>query len=121
MLNITFRSLWLTLMCLAFLGCERQASEPSPPVRPANVPVDAVWVGGMEGGVFVLIRKPEELSDDNYTGEVYYSSGDLSYKGEMKLLPPGSAAFDVTTKESFEGWDGDRLYLTGNRYLQVQE
>ncbi len=56
-----------------------------------------------------------------YLGEIYYISGDLAYKGPMRIFPTGSTNFDSTKKESFEGWDGDKLYLRNNQYLKIQE
>jgi len=115
---------WKYLLALVFLfsvGCERESSTPAEPVRPSNIPASSVWVGGLDGGVFALIRQSKKLGNDMYLGEIYYISGDLAYKGPMKIFPAGSIDFDPTKKESFEGWDGDKLYLKNNQYLKVQE
>ena len=111
----------LALVFLLVVGCEREASTPTEPNRPPNIPAASLWVGGLDGGVFVLIRKSEKLGKDIYLGEIYYVSGDLAYKGSMKIFPAGITDFDSTKKESYEGWDGDTLYLRNNRYLKVQE
>ncbi len=104
---------------LFLLGCEQENPIIAEPLRPSNVPVASVWVGGVDGGVFVLVKKSKSHDNDTYLGEIYYVSGDLSYKGSMKLLPSGSPGFDATDKESFEGWDGDTLYIKNNQYLKI--
>lgn len=115
---------WKAVLLLVFLlifGCEREVSTSAEPARPSNIPAASIWVGGLDGGVFVLIRKSEKHGKDMYLGEIYYVSGDLVYKGPMKLFPAGTTDFDSTRKESYEGWDGDTLYLSNNRYLKVKE
>lgn len=50
----------------------------TPPIKPENVPVDAVWAGGTDGGGFFLLRS--EFSDtsrftiyfDNNIGSIWY-------------------------------------------------
>lgn len=115
---------WKYVLALAFLfavGCEREVSAPAEPARPSNIPAASVWVGGLDGGVFVRITKADKLGKNIYLGEIHYISGDLSYKGPMKLSPAGPIDFDLTKKESFEGWDGDTLYLNKNYSLKVQK
>ena len=115
---------WKCLLALAFLfaiGCQKEASIPTEPVRPSNIPATSVWVGGLDGGVFVLVKRSKKPGNNMYLGEIYYISGDLAYKGPMKLVPVGSIDFDPTKKESFEGWDGDQLFLRNNQYLKTQE
>jgi hypothetical protein len=116
-------SIILYLLLLAFLflaGCEGEISTPVEPDRPPNIPTASIWVGGLDGGVFVLVKKLEKSNSDLYEAEIHYISGELAYRGPMKIFPAG-ASFDPAKKESFEGWDGDNLYLSKNRYLKVQE
>lgn len=103
------------------IGCEKEPSALAEPPRPQNVPAASVWVGGLDGGVFVLVRKAEKAGKDMYNGEIYYVSGDLAYKGLMRRFPSDATDFDPTKKESFEGWDGDTLYLRNNQHLKAQE
>ena len=105
---------------LVTLGCEKEAPKPVEPVRPSNIPANSLWVGGIDGGVFVLIAKSKKSEKDMYQGEIYYVSGDAAYKGPMKIFPAGSS-FEISEKGSYEGWDGDTLYLSNNRYLKVKE
>ena len=111
------------LICLliVLLGCESEVYAPVEPSKPGNVPSEAVWVGGIDGGVFVLVTRPRGYQQDMYFGEIYYVSGDLAYKGKLRMFPNGAKAFDPGDQSSFEGWDGDMLFLIENRYLKVQE
>jgi hypothetical protein len=111
--------LFLLLTFLLISGCQKEASTSSEPARPPSIPAASVWVGGLDGGVFVVIKKPEIQEQDVYLAEIYYLSGDLAYKGLMRLFPAGAVAFDSSKKESYEGWDGDTLYLSNNRHLKV--
>jgi hypothetical protein len=101
-------------------GCQRDEPVQNEPVRLSSIPAASIWVGGIDGGVFVMIKKLEESKIGDYFAEIFYVSGDLAYKGPMKINPLGST-FDFKKKESYEGWDGDNLYLNDNRYLQVIE
>jgi hypothetical protein len=114
-------------ICLALLlavslvaGCERVVAPPADPPRPANVSPQFMWVGGLDGGVFVMVKKRPQSARDAYDAEIRYVSGDLAYKGAMRAHPP-DASFDPSERKSFEGWDGTHLYLGDGRYLKVVE
>ncbi len=112
----------LFFIILSFSGCQQERTEIQIPPRPLSVPASSIWVGGIDGGVFVLVKKPEEYSETMYHGEIYYTSGDLSYKGPLKMLPSEDSTFNPQDTKSYEGWDGDTLYLTnGRRLLAVEE
>lgn len=117
-LSIKIIMLWLVVFFI--FGCNIE-TKTQMPERPSSVPESAIWVGGPDGGVFVLVKKHIDVDDKIYLAKVYYVSGDIAYNGLMKLYPDGSSEFDVEKKESFVGWDGDNLYLSNNRCLKVQE
>ena len=111
-------------LALAFLfisACDVQQSESEAPNKPASIPEKAFWVGGLDGGVFVLVEKNEKLKKNEYFGEIYYVSGDIAYKGKMEIIPKDSAVIDYMNPESYQGWDGDTLYVVGNKQLKIQE
>jgi len=115
---------WTYVLAVAVvlgLGCEREVSVPTAPARPSNIPATSLWVGGHDGGVYVLITRSEKLGKDMYFGEIYYGSGDLAYKGPMKLNPANSTDFDPAKNDSYEGWDGDTLHLSNDRYLSIKD
>ncbi len=113
--------LFIISVLIFFSACDVQKSEPEAPNKPAQVPNKAFWVGGLDGGVFVLVERNENLEVNEYLGEIYYVSGDLAYKGKLNILPKGSAVIDYTNPEIYQGWDGDTLYVVGNKQLKVQE
>lgn len=106
---------------LLFSACDVQKSEPELPNKPTQVPNKAFWVGGLDGGVFVLVERNESLDASEYLGEIYYISGDLAYKGKLNILPKDSAVIGYENPEIYQGWDGDTLYLSGNKQLKVIE
>ena len=52
--------------------------------------------------------------------EIYSIAGDVAYKGKMTILPKDSAVIDFMTPESYQGWDGDTLYIIGNKQLKIK-
>lgn len=49
------------------------------------VPESAIWIGGPDGGVFVLVKKHNGVDAKIYLAKVYYVSGDIAYNGLMRL------------------------------------
>lgn len=117
-----FKVLKISVICLVFftVGCDVDVYVEEPE-RPTSIPETSLWVGGPDGGVFVLITSPDKLNNNMYHAEIYYVSGDTAYKGFMRIHPANSGDIDLTKKESFSFWDGDNLYLRDGRYLKVQE
>ncbi len=113
----------LPLICLIvfFSACETREPVITEPDKPSGVPVNSIWVGGLDGGVFVLIKGPKKGAERIYFGSIYHASGDLSYQGEMKIFPDFSKTPDLANRQIYQGWDGDTLYLSGSRYLKIQE
>lgn len=110
-----------SLAFLFFSACDVQKSESEIPIKPASVPEKALWVGGLDGGVFVVVGKNENLKPNEYFGEIYYVSGDIAYKGKMEIIPKDSTKIDYMDPESYQGWDGDTLYIIGNKQLKIKE
>lgn len=109
------------LFILVSLGCESQEPVVIEPDKPSSVPSEAIWVGGVDGGVFVLIKESESPENGEYWGEIYYVSGNVSYKGYLKAHPENLSHMDFNSRESYQGWDGDTLYLLEGEYLQILE
>ena len=111
------RLIWFAALTLAISSCELQEATVAPPVKPAAVPEQAFWIGGHEGGVFILISKQQGA--DAYFGTVYFdTSGEVWYQGEFQYT--GDAPFEVTSRSSYTGWDGDFLFLAnGQRLIAV--
>jgi hypothetical protein len=99
------------------LACpSRESAQAAPPPKPSSVPQGAVWSGGADGGVFILLRASK--TPQTYRAEVYDDhAGSLLFRGELALEPPGTTDFDPKDAASYSGWDGDTLHLTGGRRL----
>jgi len=108
------RLIWLVMLIISISGCDMQDGAIAPPAKPNSVPENAFWVGGHEGGVFVLVSKNK--SEVTYYGTIYFdANGDVWYQGKFKYT--GDSPFDVTDKSMYTGWDGDYLFLSNGEKL----
>ena len=103
--------LLLFLFSIIFIGCNNQ------PVKPANVPSDAFFVGGPDGGVFLKCRK--NMSKPNtYQCSIYSdSNGEIWSEGVFAITNSGNTDFDVNDKGIYSYWDGRFLCLKDRRCL----
>ena len=113
-----YHSLLVVVILLTLVGCDSQYPATTLE-RPETVPVNAIWVGGMEGGVYVLLAKPADREKHIYTGTIFYENGEPWYRGEMALSPADASFTDIDREESYVGWDGETLYLSGERSLKA--
>jgi hypothetical protein len=93
-------------------GCSRLASAPP---RPDGVPVSAVWVGGTDGGVFVVCDSPES-GVDVYPCTVFNDgTGDVLMSGRfaVKTTHPGPAVRDL----KYSAYDGRDILLQNGSSL----
>ena len=106
------RHLLLTAVCAVLMtAC---SIETVPPQGPEG----SWWVGGADGGVFVNITDDNNLSDNIYSGIIYYDSDQsVWYNGNFKLV--GDLVFSPEDHSLYVGWDGERLLLTESSYLQA--
>ncbi len=112
----------MLIFCINLIGCEASNDnvEITPPARPANVPKEAIWSGGMDGGVFIYIKKSENAPSNIYSAEIYYdTTGEIWYKGRLSLEASENKIFDFNDKDVYAGWDGDTLYLRDGRMLKA--
>lgn len=97
-----------------------ERSRPEAPTRPSGVPGQAIWSGGAEGGVFLVVRPSGPSEPNVYTGAIYDErSGGVVYQGRLILKPANGAPVPVADPESYSGWDGDTLHLSDGRELNV--
>lgn len=109
-----FPCLLLFIGLLAALGCRESVGQPA---RPANVPAAAFWLGGPDGGAFVLLNKPKNGKTliKTCTGTIYTDSGYVWFSGAFDLAPAGSAPLDIADTDQFDGWDGTELFVKGDK------
>jgi hypothetical protein len=109
-------------MAVIFLvACEKASEKSGIPNIPINVPEESIWVGGLDGGVFVLVTKNESSKANEFLGQIYYISGDLAYKGTLYLSPEISSKVDFDDANTYQGWDGDVLYLINGMQLLIDK
>lgn len=102
----------LLLFSTVLLSCE-----PYQPPNP-NGPAGSWWVGGLDGGVYVFIEDDKNISDNIYQGVIYYEHDkSVWYQGKFKYNKTG--ALDYRNKDIYSGWDGERLFLKDNTYLEA--
>lgn len=104
---------------LTFFGCDKVNDIAEVPQKPVSVPSESIWVGGLDGGVFVFIK--EGSTQGEYWGEIHYASGDIAYKGAFYIEPTGSDSFEYNNPELYQGWDGDTIYLANDMRLRIKE
>jgi hypothetical protein len=109
-------------LCINSFGCNatNESMSAAPPKRPANVPKEAIWSGGKDGGVFICITKSKDAPDNIYNAEIYFdTNGEVWYKGRLLLEPSENQNIDSKDKNAYAGWDGDTLYLRDGRTLKA--
>ena len=72
----------LPLVLFFIFSCDLQyEAVPSPP-KPESVPHNAFWVGGHEGGVYILISAQQDKK--TYSGTIYFdTNGEIGYQGKF--------------------------------------
>ncbi len=82
------------------------------------MPATALWVGGLDGGVFLVFGKKASDPKQVYEVVVYYEhSGDVWFKGKLRLDSGEIDPRSYRDPNFFSAWDGDRLYLADGRQL----
>ncbi len=102
--------LFLVGVLLVVGGCRRAAE----PERPSGVPAQAFWLGGADGGVFVLLQASASGRAD-YKARIFYPHGEVWYEGLLHL--DRGPAVNVADQHLFSGWDGTALLLSDGRRL----
>lgn len=109
-----FLLLWLALLLAA---C---SSPDSTPGRPQSVPGAAMWIGGADGGAWVLLKKNPGDPEYVYRVEVYGDqAGDKWYIGRLEVSPQSGPGVPLDKPEAFGVWDGDSLLLQDGREMRA--
>ena len=100
-------------IAIVVVACFERASDE--PLRPPNVPFDAVWAGGSDGGCFVQCKADR---DRNVNVCVAYLSttGEILQRGDYQIRGSGRAA---THRElTYEWCDGQVIGLKSGQVLE---
>lgn len=91
-----------------------EAPQPSEPLQTSAQQTREAWVGGADGGVWVLLRR---TGDRTFFGCIIHDDGrTVWYRGGFRLDEPSRTATSLNAL-SFAGWDGSRLLLAGGGHL----
>jgi hypothetical protein len=86
--------------------------------RPPNVPAEAFYIGGSDGGVYIQLKRASEIQDILYQASIFSDqSGKRLFDGLLKLMPADSPPIDPSDTAQFAGWAGAALYLADGRKL----
>ncbi len=117
--GVVFLAIAASLALVFATGCEVEvvSNGNGAPSRPSGVPDSAVWLGGADGGVFIVLEKREGTPAELYHGSIYHESGALAYRGRLAVKSTAQPPVDVNDPHAFVGWDGDRLNLEDDRSM----
>ena len=76
-----------------------------PPDRPTNVPAQAVWAGGLDGGSFVHCEV-DSSRDVNKCTVYNEDTGQVMEQGDFRLKTEGRAARVEELKYTWADWGG---------------
>ena len=75
-------------------------------------------VGEAEKGVYVFIEENGNTTDRIYKGVIYSTSDEsVLFDGEFDYSK--HTPIDITNKNIYSNWDGERLYLKDNSFLKA--
>lgn len=95
----------------------------SDPARPATVPAEATWAGGVDGGAWIQCGVRYKEPATVYECSIYSEGrGDLNTKGRFVFVrcdPNGrcTPGISLMRRPRFEAFDGVRLYLASEEFL----
>jgi hypothetical protein len=102
-LKLAFLFLIVTILC----NCENlPEGQPKPPLRPAHVPLKAIWRGGLDGGNWIFCEK----SKNNLLCEYFFERSDISYRQVFKLC----------SNTEYSDWV-DYVDGSGNKYASIND
>jgi len=106
--------LTLAFMIIGAPGCSQRPAERQ---RPKGIPAEAFFVGGNDGGVFLLCKD----TPDKY---VYHCTifddhqGTLLNENNFRTATGQQLCIDVANRSIFSAWDGSRILLKDGRWME---
>lgn len=94
------KRLFNILVLVTVFSCNTDKRE-----KPSNIPKDAVWKGGVDGGCWVLFDK---VSENIIEATIFYENGEVWEKGVFKKS--GNCQISKETLiNKIQGFDGESL------------
>ena len=111
-------TLGLSIFLLLLInGCTiSDSGEPS--VHPEGVPPSALWTGGSDGGVYVLVLTDEQ---SQHQLQIFYEHGEVWYQGPATLSPDNVDLKLPIEQDDLKGWDGSTLFLSNQGRLTISK
>jgi hypothetical protein len=112
-------TVFITLLILNPPEITFEELETAEPNKPKSIPEKAFWVGGIDGGNFILISKNTK-GNNVFSTEIYNDyTGDLEYSGTLKYSGVVTAEASLSDPAFYQGWDGEKLHLTNGEYMST--
>ena len=97
------------LIFLIVFSCAPEERE-----KPSNVPKDAIWKGGADGGCWILFEK---VTENSIEATIYFENGEVRDKGVYKK--EGNCKIDKTKIiEEITSFDGINLNTSKNCHFE---
>ncbi len=94
------RQLFSILLLVTAFSCNSDNRE-----KPSNIPREAIWKGGVDGGCWVLFNK---VSENTIEATIFYENGEVWEKGIFKKQGNCQISKDILVKK-IKGFDGESL------------
>jgi len=105
------RTEWVMLLFLTVLLAA--CSSPEPPPRLPSIPSEAVWVGGVDGGVWIWCKEARDLNFctvyNEHSGEEWKHGG---------FVVEGTHEGVSSRELQYDYFDGERIGLQDGRVLE---
>jgi hypothetical protein len=89
------------------------------PSRPRGVPAKAIWVGGPDGGVFLLVHA-RRADPNSFQAQIWADrSGAVLFRGLLVRTEDAPKVIRLADPAQFRGWDGVDLLLRGGGALRT--
>ncbi len=97
------------LIFLIVFSCTPEERE-----KPSNVPKDAIWKGGADGGCWILFKT---VKDNSVEAIIYFEHGEVWDKGVFKKV--GNCNIEKTNIiEEIGGFNGESLFTNTTCYFE---
>ena len=110
-LPVTHFLILISVMLAAgsFAGCNSNVT----PKKPNQIAKEAFWVGGNDGGVWVVLR---DVRSDRFLAEIYHESGEPWISGWFAAsLPTNTKIVNAKwLQENMNAFDGTNISLIGS-------